>query len=128
MTTSVTDTAVFPASEVPAGRSVSGVAEDHASMRAWAEEPVARARSEGVELTGDNGLLTALVRRVLQTGLEVELTDHVGYERHAVEGRGSGSVLPHERELVDRLGIEPHFGRRKGLPQVAPRRRAGDDQ
>jgi hypothetical protein len=48
------------------------VAEDDASMRAWAEELVARARSEGVELTGDNGLLTALVRRVLQTGLEVE--------------------------------------------------------
>src|SRR2546421_2337889 len=52
MTTSVTDTAVSPASEVPAGRSVSGVAEDDASMRAWAEELVARARSEGVELTG----------------------------------------------------------------------------
>ena len=60
-------------------------------MRAWAEELVARARSEGVELTGDNGLFTALVRRVLQTGLEVEMTDHVGYERHAVEGRGSGN-------------------------------------
>ncbi len=93
MTTSVTDTAVSPASEVPAGRSVSGVAEDDASMRAWAEELVARARSEGVELTGDNGLFTALVRRVLQTGLEVEMTDHVGYERHAVEGRGSWVVL-----------------------------------
>ena len=32
MTTSVTDTAVSPASGVPAGRSVSGVAEDDASM------------------------------------------------------------------------------------------------
>jgi hypothetical protein len=29
---------------------------------------VARARAEGVELTGDNGLLTGLVRQVLQTG------------------------------------------------------------
>jgi putative transposase len=28
---------------------------------------------------------------VLQTGLEVEMTDHVGYEPHAVEGRGSGN-------------------------------------
>jgi transposase-like protein len=67
------------------------VADDDAGMRAWAEELVARARSEGVELTGDDGLLTALVRRVLQTGLEVEMTDHMGYERHAVEGRGSGN-------------------------------------
>jgi transposase-like protein len=52
-------------------------------MRDWAAELVERARSEGVELTGDNGLLTALVRHVLQTGLEVEMTDHLGYEPHA---------------------------------------------
>jgi transposase-like protein len=60
-------------------------------MRDWAAELVERARTEGVELTGDNGLLTALVRQVLQTGLEVEMTDHLGYPPHAVEGRGSGN-------------------------------------
>jgi putative transposase len=60
-------------------------------MRDWADELVARARTEGVELTGENGLLTALVRQVLQTGLEVELSEHLGYEPHAVEGRGSGN-------------------------------------
>jgi transposase-like protein len=60
-------------------------------MRDWADELVARASTEGVELTRENGLLTALVRVVLQTGLEVELTDHLGYEPHAVEGRGSGN-------------------------------------
>jgi transposase-like protein len=48
-------------------------------------------RAEGVELTGDNGLLTALVRQVLQTGLEVEMTDHLGYERHAAAGRNTGN-------------------------------------
>src|SRR3954452_4838957 len=64
---------------------------DEPAMRDWAEELVARARTEGVELTGDNGLLTALVRQVLQMGLEVELSDHLGYEPHAVEGRGSGN-------------------------------------
>ena len=64
---------------------------DEPAMRDWAAELVERARSEGVELTGDNGLLTALVRQVLQTGLEVEMTDHLGYEPHAVEGRGSGN-------------------------------------
>ena len=60
-------------------------------MRDWADELVERARAEGVELTGENGLLTALVRQVLQTGLEVEMTDHLGYEPHAVAGRGSGN-------------------------------------
>src|SRR6516165_11191805 len=80
-----------PETVAPAGSSLEGVSGDDQAMRAWAEELVARARSEGVELTGDNGLLTALVRRVLQTGLEVEMTDHLGYERHAIEGRGSGN-------------------------------------
>ena len=64
---------------------------DEPAMRDWAAELVARARAEGVELTGDDGLLTALVRQVLQTGLEVEMTEHLGYEPHAVAGRGSGN-------------------------------------
>jgi hypothetical protein len=38
-------------------------------MRAWAEALVDRARTEGVALTGENGLLTSMVREVLQTGL-----------------------------------------------------------
>jgi putative transposase len=73
-----------PASLVPAG-------EDRASMDAWAAELVARARDEGVALTGEGGLLTDLMRSVLQRGLEVEMAEHLGYERHAVEGRGSGN-------------------------------------
>ena len=73
-----------PASLVPAGR-------DPASIDAWAAELVARARDEGVALTGDGGLLTDLMRSVLQRGLEVEMAEHLGYERHAVEGRGSGN-------------------------------------
>ena len=71
-------------STVPAG-------DDGRAMHAWAEELVARARTEGVELTGESGLLTALVRRVLQTGLEIEMSDHLGYQPHAVAGRGSGN-------------------------------------
>ena len=65
---------------------------DAPAMREWAEELVERARTQGVELTGDNGLLTALVRQVLRTGLEVELSDHLGYEPHAVAGRGLATV------------------------------------
>jgi transposase-like protein len=67
------------------------VAPDGPAMREWADQLVARARSEGVELTGENGLLTAMVRQVLQTGLEVELADHLGYEAYDPAGRGSGN-------------------------------------
>jgi transposase-like protein len=64
---------------------------DEGSMREWAHELVARARAEGVELTGDDGLLTAMVRQVLQTGLDAELEEHLGYERYDVAGRNSGN-------------------------------------
>src|SRR5438105_1475715 len=75
----------------PAARSVPLVAGDTPAMREWAEQLVARARAEGVELTGDDGLLTAMIRQVLQTGLEVELADHLGYEPYDPAGRGSGN-------------------------------------
>ena len=42
-------------------------AADEAAMKDWAELLVERARVEGVELTGADGLLTGLVRQVLQT-------------------------------------------------------------
>lgn len=41
-------------------------------------------------MTGEGGSLPALVARVLETGLAAELTEHLGYERHAVEGHLSG--------------------------------------
>jgi hypothetical protein len=50
------------------------------SGRAWAQQLVDRARSEGVSLTGEDGLLTSMVREVLQAGLDVEMADHLGYE------------------------------------------------
>ena len=60
-------------------------------MRAWAEALVNQARSEGVALTGEDGLLTSMVREVLQTGLDVEMADHLGYEPYESIGRGSGN-------------------------------------
>jgi putative transposase len=61
------------------------------AMREFAEQLVARARAEGVALTGEDGLLSEMVRSVLQTGLEVELEEHLGYEPYAVAGRNSGN-------------------------------------
>jgi putative transposase len=92
MTTTITSTSDSPTGAERAARPrIVPLVGDQPAMREFAAELVERARTEGVELTGDNGLLTALVRQVLQTGLEVEMTDHLGYERHAVEGRGSGN-------------------------------------
>jgi putative transposase len=68
-----------------------GLAVPGGDMSEWAEALVAQARTDGVELTGEGGLLTGLIRQVLQTGLEVEMVDHLGYDRYAPEGRGSGN-------------------------------------
>lgn len=52
---------------------------------------VEAARGDGVALTSDDGLLAGLVRRVLGGGLDVEMTDHLGYSPHSIEGLGSGN-------------------------------------
>lgn len=59
--------------------------------RELAEQLVERARAEGVELTGPGGLLTGLTKTVLETALEVEMSDHLGYEPHDPAGRGTGN-------------------------------------
>ncbi|WP_420615552.1 IS256 family transposase [Candidatus Palauibacter sp.] len=43
------------------------------------------------EIMGGGGLLDALTKRVMERVLEGELTDHLGYEKHAREGRNGGN-------------------------------------
>jgi putative transposase len=52
-----------------------------------ARDLVERARSEGAQLVGPGGLLSGLTKTVLETALEVEIEDHLGYAKHAPEGR-----------------------------------------
>ena len=60
-------------------------------MNGLAEQLVDQARSEGIALTGEGGLLPQLIARVLETGLAVEMTDHLGYEPNAPEGNNTGN-------------------------------------
>jgi putative transposase len=43
------------------------------------------------DLTGPEGLLKRLTGALVERALEAELTDHLGYDAHAVDGRGSGN-------------------------------------
>jgi transposase-like protein len=52
---------------------------------------VNRARSEGLQLTGEGGLLQHLTKRVLESALEGEITDHLGYDRHDPAGKNRGN-------------------------------------
>src|SRR3978361_2011552 len=58
----------------------------------FAQQLVDRARAEGVKLTGPGGLLGDLTRRVLEAGLEGEMDTHLGYAKHAVEGRDGANA------------------------------------
>ena len=59
--------------------------------RSIAEQLVDQARADGRSLVGPGGLLADLTKQVLETGLEVEMQEHVGYARHAAEGRNHGN-------------------------------------
>ena len=65
-----------------------GVASDEL-VRQLAE----RARAEGLRLTGEGGLLSQLTKVVVESALEGELDDHLGYSRStATRSSGPGSI------------------------------------
>jgi transposase-like protein len=57
----------------------------------FAQELVEQARAQGIDLVGQGGLLTGLMKSVLETALEAEMTEHLGYDKHDVMGRNGGN-------------------------------------
>src|SRR5215213_520344 len=57
-----------------------------------AAELVRQAREQGLSLTGPDGLLKQLTKTVLETALNEEITEHLGYEKHDPAGAGSGNI------------------------------------
>ncbi len=60
---------------------------DDDERRRFAQQLVDRSRTEGVDLIGPGGLLTGLTKTVLETALEEEISEHLGYDKHEVAGR-----------------------------------------
>jgi putative transposase len=56
-----------------------------------AQELVEKARAGGVDLVGPGGLLSGLTKSVLETALEAELSEHLGYDKHDAAGRNRGN-------------------------------------
>ena len=50
-----------------------------------------RARAEGLRLTGEGGLLGRLTKLVVESSLEGEMDDHLGYGKHDPVGRDGGN-------------------------------------
>ena len=72
-------------SEVAVPRSVKAVDDQ------LIEELVGRAQAEGLQLAGEGGLLQQLTKRLLESALEGEVTDHLGYDRHDPAGKDGGN-------------------------------------
>lgn len=70
-------------------------AEPSAEQQA-ATELVRLAREQGLSLTGPDGLLKQLTKTVLETALNEEMTEHLGYEKHDRVGAGPGPRRPGE--------------------------------
>jgi putative transposase len=50
-----------------------------------------RAKTGGLQLTGEGGVLQQLTKRLLESALEGEITDHLGYDKHDPAGRDGGN-------------------------------------
>ena len=84
-----------------------------------AKQLVRQAREQGLSLTGPDGLLKQLTKTVLETALNEELTEHLGYAKHDPAGRDSGNI---------RNGTRPKTVLTEASGQVeidVPRDRAG---
>ncbi|HEX2363024.1 MAG TPA: IS256 family transposase [Jiangellaceae bacterium] len=52
---------------------------------------VEQARANGLQLTGEGGLLQRLTKLVVESALDGEITDHLGYDKHDPAGANSGN-------------------------------------
>ncbi len=56
-----------------------------------AKELVRLTRERGLSLTGPDVLLKQLTKTVIETALNEEITEHLGYEKHDPPGQAAGS-------------------------------------
>ena len=71
------------------------------------------------DLFGKSGVLKQLTKDLMERMLEAEMTDHLGYVKHAAEGRGSGN----SRNGTSAKTVQGDQGR---IPIEVPRDRNGE--
>jgi putative transposase len=89
------------------------------SLSELAGQLMARAEAEGVSLVGPGGLLAGLTKTVLETALEAEMSECLGYEAHDPAGHNSGNSRNGTRTKTVLTDIGP-------VELDVPRDRAGE--
>jgi putative transposase len=70
------------------------------------------------QLMGENGLLKDLTKRIFERAMQVEMTDHLGYEKHSPDGNNTGNSRNGSYEKT----VKGEFG---SLKVTVPRDRNG---
>src|SRR5215212_9940439 len=70
---------------------VAAANDEELDQQQLAQQLLAQAKEQGVELVGPDGLLNQLTKRVLETALEEEMAEHLGYDKHDPVGRNRGN-------------------------------------
>src|SRR3954454_13197491 len=63
--------------------------EDRTKLETALDELLAGKSTE--EIVGPNGLLKQLTKALVERAMNAEMSHHLGYEKHAAGGRGSGN-------------------------------------
>lgn len=70
-------------------------------------ELVSRAQAEGLQLTGEGGLLQQLTKRLLESALEGEITDQLRYDKHDPVGKDGGNSRNGKRSKTVLTDVGP---------------------
>lgn len=71
------------------------------------DELMGRAQTEGLQLAGGGGLLQQLTKRLLESVLQGEITDHLGYDKHDAAGKNGGNSRNGKRSKTVLTDVGP---------------------
>jgi len=64
---------------------------DIVDQKQLVEQLLEQAKEQNIELVGPDGLLGQLTKSVLETALDAEMSEHLGYDKHDPAGRNRGN-------------------------------------
>ncbi|MGW1871571.1 IS256 family transposase [Streptomyces mauvecolor] len=65
---------------------------------------VDRAKADGIKLTGQGGLLQQLTKKILESALEGEITDHLGHDKHEKTTSGNTRNGTRSKTVLTEVG------------------------
>ena len=86
------DMAVSAPSEKPENRMTQVIDPPGRIDEGLVAQLVGQARAEGISIDGEGGLLAQMTKLVVESALEGEMADHLGYDKHAKGASADGNA------------------------------------